>query len=169
MLGAAGIESQSIPMEVELEDGSISSNKSVVMSKWLVSLKSLLNPESGSRLQNCPLDPTIQSTDSSGLNTPITKDEVKTALHQAPSNKALGIDPSYLNHDSIINLLLSLFNHCLLKGGCPAVWKRALIFPIHKSGQSNKCDPLSYRGISLQSTVLKLYTKPASVQMVRRK
>ena len=34
-LGAAGIESQSIPMEVELEDGSISSAKSVVMSKWL--------------------------------------------------------------------------------------------------------------------------------------
>ena len=58
------------------------------MSKWLASFKSLLNPESGS-LQNCPLDPTIQSTDSSELNTPITKDEVKTALHQAPSNKAL--------------------------------------------------------------------------------
>ena len=160
-LGVAGIESQSIPMEVELEDGSISSDKSVVMSKWLASFKSLLNPESGSSLQNYPLDPTIQSTDSSELNTPITKDEVKTALHQAPSNKALGIDnidPSYLNHNSIIDFLLSLFNHCLLKGGCPAAWKKALIFPIHKSGQSNKRDPLSYRGISLQSTVLKLYT-----------
>ena len=34
-LGVAEIESQSIPMEVELEDGSISSDKSVVMSKWL--------------------------------------------------------------------------------------------------------------------------------------
>ena len=94
-LGVAGIESQSIPMEVELEDGSISSDKSVVMSKWLASFKSLLNPESGSSLQNCPLDPTIQSTDSSELNTPITKDEVKTALYQAPSNKALGIDNNY--------------------------------------------------------------------------
>ena len=129
-LGVAGIESQSIPMEVELEDGSISSDKSVVMSKWLASFKSLLNPESGSSLQNCPLDPTIQSTDSSELNTPITKDEVKTALHQDPSNKALGIDPSYLNHDSIIDFLLSLFNHCLLKGGCPAAWKKVLILRV---------------------------------------
>ena len=86
------------------------------MSKWLASFRSLLNPESGNSLQNCPLDPTIQSTDSSELNTPITKD------------------------------------------GCPAAWKKALIFPIHKSGQLNKRDPLSYRGISLQSTVLKLYT-----------
>ena len=94
-LGVAGIESQSIPMEVELEDGSISSDKCVVMSKWLASFKSLLNPESSSSLQNCPLDPTIQSTDSSELNTPITKDEVKIALHQAPSNKALGIDNNY--------------------------------------------------------------------------
>ena len=137
------------------------------MSKWLASFKSLLNPESSNSLQNCPLDPTIQSTDCSELNPPITKDEVKTALHQAPSNKALGIDnidPSYLNHDSIIDLL---FNHCLLKGGCPAAWKKALIFPIHKSGQSNKRDPLSYRGISAEA--IHIYTKPASVQMVRRK
>ena len=33
----------------------------------LASFKSLLNPESGSSLQNCPLDPTIQSTDSSEI------------------------------------------------------------------------------------------------------
>ena len=109
-LGVAGIESQSIPMEVELEDGSISSDKSVVMSKWLASFKSLLNPESGSSLQNCPLDPTIQSTDSSELNTPITKDEVKTALHQAPSNKALGID----NYILIMIVLSTFYCHYLI-------------------------------------------------------
>ena len=133
----------------------------MVMSSWLASFKSLLNPEFSSRLKSCPLDPNIQQVDSSELNTPITKDEVKTALRQAPRNKALGIDnidPSYLNHDSIIEFLLSLFNHCLLKGGCPAAWKKTLIYPIHKSGQLNIRDPLSYRGISLQSTVLKLYT-----------
>ena len=112
----------------------------------MASFKSLLNPESGSSLQNCPSDPTIQPTDSSELNTPITKDEVKTALHQAPSNKALGIDnidPSYLNHDSIIDFLLSLFNHCLLKGGCPAAWKKGLIFSIHKSGHQISVTPLA--------------------------
>ena len=79
--------------------------------------------ESGNSIQNCPLDPTIQPTDSSELNTPITKDEVIIALNQAPNNKALGIDnidPSYLNHDSVIEFLLSLFNHCLFLGGCPA-------------------------------------------------
>ena len=129
-LGIVGTESESIPMEVELEDGSVSSDKSVVMGRWLTSFKSLLNPEFSSRLKSCPSDPNIQQVDSSELNTPITKDEVKTALCQAPRNKALGIDnidPSYLHHDSIIEFLLSLFNHCLLKGGSPAAWKKTLI------------------------------------------
>ena len=110
-LGVAGIESQSISMEVELEDGSISSDKSVVMSKWLASSKSLLNPESCSSLQICPLDPTINSSE---LNTPML-----TALHQAPSNKALGIDnidPSYLNHDSIIDFYCHYLITVFLKG-----------------------------------------------------
>ena len=45
----------------------------------------------------------------------------------------------------------------MLNGKCPLAWKQALIYPIPKSGQKNKRDPLSYRGISLQSAVLKIY------------
>ena len=37
-------------------------------------------------------------------------------------------------------------------------WRKAVIFPIPKSGMSNKHVPGNYRGISLQSVVLKLYT-----------
>ena len=116
--------------------------------------------ESGNSIQNCP---PIQPIDSIELNTPITTDETIIVLYQAPTNKALeidNIDPSYLDHDSVIEFLLSFLNfyHCLLQGGCPAAWRKTLIFPIHRSGHLNRSDPISYRGISLQSIVLKPYT-----------
>ena len=41
------------------------------------------------------------------------------------------IDPSYLQHKS-------LFNYCFVNGVCPSVWRKAVIFPISKSGISNK-------------------------------
>jgi len=67
-----------------------------------------------------------------------------------------GIDPSYLQHKLII--LVYVFNYCFENGVCPSAWRKAAIFPIPKSGMSNKHIPGNYRGLSLQSTVLKLYT-----------
>ena len=38
----------------------------------------------------------------------ITREEVIQPLKMAPTNKAVGIDPSYLQHDSIISLFTCL-------------------------------------------------------------
>ena len=101
--------------------------------------------------------------DSDQLNEPITREEVIQALKMAPTNKAVGIDsidPSYLQHKSIINFLVYLFNYCFENGVCPSAWRKAVIFSIPKSGMSNRHIPGSYRGISLQCCIKALYLLP---------
>ena len=151
-----------IPLQVQLEDGNMSSERDIVLSKWMECFNTLLNRDtSKSSFHPSPEARIDVIPDSDQLNEPITRDEVIQALKTAPTNKAVGIDsidPSYLQHESVINFLVCLFNYCFENGVCPSAWKKAVIFPIPKSGMSNKHIPGSYRGISLQSAVLKLYT-----------
>ena len=79
--------------------------------------------------------------DSDQLNEPITREEVIQALKTAPTSKAVGIDsidPSYLQHESIISFLVYLFSYCFENDVCPSAWRKAVIFLIPKSGMSNK-------------------------------
>ena len=139
-----------IPFEILREDGSISSEENEVINKWYSCFKSLLNPEQ--LLSNAPLAsvPPL-CLNAAELNDPITEQDVLSALKKAPNNKAVGndcMDPSYLRHEALIPFLLKLFNLCLDKGICPKAWKRSIIIPIPKSGQLDKRNPLSYRGIT---------------------
>ena len=145
-----------IPAEIELKDGSISSDKGVVLNKWYTCFKSLLNNihSVSSSQWTCQLDLGLGGTDSTELNVRITREEVESALAHAPDINSIGVDsldPSYLNHEALIAFLVSFFNHCFISAKCPTAWKRAIIFPIPKRNSVNYC------GISLQSTVLKLF------------
>ena len=159
---SANSKDSQIPLQVQLEDGNMSSERDVVLSKWMECFKALLNRDSSkSNVHPSPKTRIDVIPDSDQLNEPITREEVIQALKMAPTNKAVGIDsidPSYLQHKSIINFLVYLFNYCFENGVCPSAWRKAVIFPIPKSGMSNRHIPGSYRGISLQSAVLKLYT-----------
>lgn len=43
-------------------------------------------------------------------------------------------------------------------GTIPSLWRRAIIYPIHKDHNTDKRVPLTFRGISLLSCISKLYT-----------
>ena len=143
----------------------MSSERDVVLSKWMECFKTLLNKDSSkSSVHPSPEVRIDVIPDSDQLNEPITRDKVIQDLKTATTNKTVGIDsidPSYLQHESVINFLVYLFNYCFENGVWPSAWRKAVIFPIPKSGVSNRHIPGSYRGISLQRACIRaLYLHP---------
>ncbi len=65
----------------------------------------------------------------------------------------------YFIHGSQILLptLVSLFNRILSIGYFPTEWSEGHIIPLHKKGSLNEVD--NYRGITLLSTLGKLFTR----------
>ena len=59
--------------------------------------------------------------------------------------------------ERLTHILLRLFNKCFTLGLIPDVWKKGVINPIPKSSTKDRRDPLNYRGITLTSSVYKLY------------
>ncbi len=53
---------------------------------------------------------------------------------------------------------MEFFQMCFDSGLIPDIWRQALIFPIPKDPKKDKRVPLNFRGISLLSTISKLYT-----------
>ena len=63
-----------------------------------------------------------------------------------------------LKNDTSVSFLHVLFNICFESGFVPSVWSKSIINPISKSSQSDPRDPLSYRGITLASSMYKFYS-----------
>src|SRR5690606_135029 len=51
-----------------------------------------------------------------------------------------------------------LFNTCLETGNIPDDWKLSMLKVLYK-GKGEMTDPNAYRGIALESTIFKLFTK----------
>ena len=98
----------------------------------------------------------------SELDEEISMDEIKTAIKQLKNNKSGGPD-RLLNEffscgiDILPQYLHKLFNVLFDKGYFPASWAEGHIIPIHKKGSMDL--PENYRGITLLSTLGKLFTK----------
>lgn len=96
------------------------------------------------------------------LNIPITQDEIDKSIKQLSSNKSGGPD-NYLNeffiHGKVIFLpyLTKLFNKIFDLGYFPDSWSEGCIIPLHKKGSINEVN--NYRGITLLSTLGKLFTR----------
>lgn len=160
-IGVGSSKNNRIPMQVVRDDGSISDDVEVVLNKWKHDFSSLLNAnitdstenESMPVLENTRYDPV--------LNGHITLFEVKKAIDSAKRGKACGIDsvPSeVLKNDTSVSFLHILFNVCFNKGIVPSMWSKSIINPIPKSSTTDRRDPLSYRGITLASSMYKLYS-----------
>ena len=94
------------------------------------------------------------------LDRPISISEVRTAIHKSKQNKASGIDcipNEVLKNDASVLFLHSLFSVCFETGIVPSLWGKNIINPIPKSSTTDIRDPLQYRGISLASTMYKIY------------
>ena len=98
------------------------------------------------------------------LNLLFTCNEILKVCKQLNNGKAAGSD-CLLNEffkygvtsEAFINVLCSLFNKYFEMGYFPESWSEGLIVPIHKKGYIN--DVQNYRGITLLSTMGKLFTK----------
>ena len=53
--------------------------------------------------------------------------------------------------------MVVLFNTCFSTGTMPEEWSRGIINPILKNPEADVCDPNNYRGITITSSVYKLY------------
>jgi hypothetical protein len=58
---------------------------------------------------------------------------------------------------SLKNQIMNLFNRCISSQKTPQEWKTSHIVPIYKKG--DRRDVKNYRGLSINSTFSRLYTK----------
>ena len=96
------------------------------------------------------------------LNVPIDIGEIEAGIKQLKMGKSAGEDlmiNEFFTHGK--NLLLpyfhSLFNYVFETGHFPSIWSDGLVKPLHKKG--SYLDTSNYRGITLLSTLGKLFTR----------
>ena len=97
------------------------------------------------------------------LDSPITENEINTAMRLLKSNKAYGpvrpdqitIEMLKFGAQSLLTPLCKVFNSVLMSGLYPKDWSRSYISALCKKGP--KTDPDNYRGIAVTSCVSKLY------------
>ena len=167
-----------IPMEVDLEN-EITDDINEVLEKWKRDFSKLYNQgiasdfdddfmneamEMKRQLENMDdaernNDYDIENEDI--MNGDITLEEVRKAISKAKNRKSPGIDglPNevYKNEQSL-KLIHGLFSFCYRNSLVPSIWQKSVVKPIPKSDMADPRSPLCYRGISLASTLSKLYT-----------
>ena len=154
-----------IPLEVKLEDDSVSDDIPTVLNRWKTDFSNLLNPVSEVSDANRPFNalgnnqnPLILND--TELNGTITHDELIKILKTAGNNKAPGhdtIQTEVLKNETSKIFLLRLFNVCFQTGKAPTQWSKCILNTIPKSTTSDKRDPMSYRGIALAPSSYKLF------------
>ena len=95
------------------------------------------------------------------LNANVSIEEITQLVMRAKSKSAPGIDGisyAFLKYPPVIGVLKELFQLLFDTGILPSSWRKAIICPILKDAQSDQRNPLNYMGISLLSSVSKLYT-----------
>ena len=94
------------------------------------------------------------------LNRPITLQETVNTLRCSRNGKAVGVDNvanEILKIPALQSSLHALYSRCFELCTVPRTWYKAIIHPILKAGKSPLL-PLNYRGISLMSTVCKVFS-----------
>jgi hypothetical protein len=170
-IGKIGIfneRNKSIPMQIVLDNGAISDDVKMVLLKWRHDFGNLLNAGGGAIVAE-RFDG-VKNVSDADLDLDIDIIEVAKAMENAKIGKAAGIDliPSdVLKNEASLFVLHSLFNVCFQTGRIPSLWSKSIINPIPKSSSNDLRDPMSYRGISLASTIYKMYTSILNERIVK--
>ena len=125
-----------------------------VLHVWKTNFENLLNRNCNDST-NIPGIP-IQQSNYDYFDNEINIEEIKAAIRNLKSNKAIGIDElpaEVLRCDNLLSTLHTLFNKCFINGIIPTAWKQGISNPIPKSSTSDRRDPLSYRGITLTTDI----------------
>ena len=104
----------------------------------------------------------IKHSINSFINEDITLDEVSSARNHLKSKKACGVDNilnEFIRHCpmSVLEIICKFFNVVLNTGLVPNAWNIGIIIPLYKNKGSVR-DPNNYRGITLLSSLGKLFT-----------
>ena len=92
-----------------------------------------------------------------------TENEVEEVIRQLSPWKAAGPDGVFNEHikstsSSFLNVWTRLFNACMEKGNIPHNWRESTVKLLYK-GKGDTSVPDSYRGIALESNILKIFTR----------
>jgi hypothetical protein len=162
---------KNIPQSVRLADGSITSDIDTVLHKWEHDYRDLYNPN----MQTADFDndfrehivrqKVVLETESASLypdlDFDISRMELKKVIDKLKSGKSVGVEGipyEALKNFLSLDLLLGLFNKVLQTGLIPQLWHCAIIKPIPKASMTDPLIPTQYRGISLLSTIYKVYS-----------
>ena len=178
-VGVAHSKKNNIPVEVVLEDESISRGSYVVLEKWRSCFYNFYNPQAitqQTQQEHAIYNENVNAAqhtqdDVREFNNAISTDEVRRAVYSANRGKACGFDQmcaEVFKNDTAISFLHVLFNVCFNTGNIPTDWGKGVINPIPKSGTTDPRDPLSYRGITLAPVMCKLYCTVISAPCSQR-
>ena len=138
IIGVGYCKKNGIPMEVILDDGSVSKDVNEVLDKWNRDFCTLFS-------RNYEEHINIIADESDTVNEPLFNDgisilEVITVIKDAKLGKACGIDNIHvesLKNNTSVLFLHSLFNICFNRGVIPSIWGKCIINPIPKSAMNN--------------------------------
>lgn len=160
-------KSSEIPLSVYNEDGNLVNDLEFVMNKWTKDYECLYNftAQEGQFddifYHSCNESDINQENLYEQLDSQITEREVKRVIQNAKTNKSIGLDnlPNEIfKENSSYRMLTALFNKVYENNLVPSIWNTSIVKPIPKSSLNDPHIPLQYRGISLLSTVYKLFT-----------
>ena len=157
-------------MEIYEEGGVVNNDVPTILHKWTTEYENLYNLVDSEDVYNDEFFNQCKSfvdnagdTDenSNNISDDINNLEVQTALIKAKIRKAIGIDNlpnEILKNPNTVDLLLVLFRRIYDLGFIPSIWRISILNPIPKNSMIDPRLPLQYRGISLLSTVYKLFS-----------
>lgn len=162
-------KNKNIPMKVKLNDDYVT-NEKVVLEKWKEDFSRLYNAPNTNDFddnflnvileQKLRIESNLTETNDY-INRSISYDEIENIIMHLKNKKSVGIDNipnEVLKNKDVIITLWKLFNIYFESGLSPSVWQKSVIKPIPKNSKKDKCVPLNYRGISLQSCIYKTYS-----------
>ena len=128
-LGVGNERISKIPMEVTLQNGTISNRVEDVLHKWRDCFHELLSLSSNNDTQYEKIIPDDEDSNQN-LNERISLLEVKRAIRRLKKGKSFGYDgiPSeVLTSEQCVEFLHKLFNKCFESGKVPSVWTNCII------------------------------------------
>ena len=155
-----------MPSEViKKPTGEVITDSQEKLEAWAAHFQQLLDRPAPTTLDlSLDFDPPLPADVGSDLDS-ISDGEIRKALRSLKSGKAAGPDeiPAELlkfAEDSLVPVLLQIFNRCWRSGQVPSGWHDALWCPVFKKGDRCLCS--NYRGISLLDIPGKLYARVVS-------
>ena len=146
-------------------NGHLLSTKEDCLERWREHFSSLLNhpPVPDDPYLDSELNKNAAGANENCLLTPVTQDEVSSALKKMKSWKAPGIcgitaEMLKAGGETMVLWLVDIINHVWVQGRLPDDWKRGIILPFWKrKGDQYVCK--NHRGITLLSIPGKLFTR----------